>query len=74
MTVRQHAPRLEQVRPPLVVPTGLFVAIGLILVIALVGFGLWLLLAPGTTPGLDGGEVMEKLHRLRETIPGGGFI
>jgi hypothetical protein len=72
MTVQQHAPRLERVGPTLAIPGALLIAIAAVIVIALVAVVVWAVLQPAAVPAGEL-EMLEKLHLLRETIPG-GFI
>jgi hypothetical protein len=73
MTVQQHAPRLAHVGPHLAIPSALLIAIGAVIVVAIVAVGAWALLQPTAISAAEL-EMLRKLELLRETIPGGGFI
>ncbi len=72
MTVQQHAPRLTRAGPTPAIPAAAPLVLVAILLIAIVALVVYAVLQPAS---MSGGEleILEKMQRLRETIPG-GFI
>jgi hypothetical protein len=74
MTVQQHAPRLERVRPPAIaISNAVLIAIGALIIVALVAVGVWALVQP-TAISAGELEALRKLEILRSTVGFGGFI
>ena len=71
MTLQQHAPRLEQVRPPMAISNATLVTIGLVVIALLAAVAIWLVMqaGPQAPTYLD---VQQQLQQLRDST--GGFI
>jgi hypothetical protein len=76
MTVQQHAPRLERVGPPrIAVSNAVLIAIGALIIVALVAVGVWALVQPAAIPISTGElEALRNLELLRSMVGFGGFI
>jgi predicted PurR-regulated permease PerM len=72
MTVQQHAPQLEQVRPPFAVPRSLWMALVAIAVLAAV-IVLAFIIGPEASPQGEPYPFVEQMQQLRELIPRGSI-